>query len=86
MLRALWLKVSYEPAITLELFKQIINLLLLFNLFQWDQRQVAGINIVIGLVLQVVTRQVVMPMAKLNDVVGEAKAKDIAASSGKNGK
>lgn len=82
LLNWLWLKISYEPAMFLEVVKQIVGGLVIFNFIQPSAEQLAWINLFSGMLLQFVVRQTSFASAKVEDAVGKEAAKEIAATTG----
>lgn len=80
MLNYLWSKISYEPALFLEVIKQLLNGLIIFNIVNPTLEQAAFINLFAGMVLQFIVRQTSYPSAKVEDAVGQAEARVIAGT------
>lgn len=62
---AIWLKITLEPAMTAEVFKQALNGLIVFGVVTWSVEQLAWANLFAGLFLQFLVRQGSTPNPKV---------------------
>ncbi len=83
VLNWLWLQVTLNPVRVSSILKQIINVLVVFAIVQWDPQQIAVVNILIGLILDESVRVGVTPNTKVVVATGKRGNGDVIVKEDK---